>query len=118
VEIASTPAGLRCGLAFRDELPPDHGMLFVFERERPVRFWMKDTRIPLSIAFLDARGTIVKLADMDPADPERRYSSGVPVRYALETRRGWFAAKKIRPGHRAEFSLPRAVPANPESPGM
>jgi uncharacterized membrane protein (UPF0127 family) len=81
-------------------------MLFVFERDRPVRFWMKGTRIPLSIAFLNANGTIVRLADMDPADPEFRYPSGVPVRYALETNRGWFAAQAIRPGDSAKFSLP------------
>lgn len=105
VEVATTPVSLRCGLAFRDTLPADHGMLFVFTEERPVQFWMKDTRIPLSIAFLDTNGTIVRLADMDPAEPERRYSSGAPVRYALETNRGWFAAQEIHPGDSAQFSL-------------
>ena len=106
VELATTAASLRCGLAFRDDLAADHGMLFVLDQDRSVRFWMKDTRIPLSIAYLDNEGIIINLADMDPRDPERLYPSGVPVRYALETNRGWFAAQAIRPGDRAEFSLP------------
>jgi uncharacterized membrane protein (UPF0127 family) len=115
VELATTPASLHCGLAFRDTLAADRGMLFVFGREREVRFWMKDTRIPLSIAFLDADGIIVALADMDPAHPERRYPSGVPVRYALETNRGWFAARDIRRGDRAAFILPPGAPAGPDA---
>jgi uncharacterized membrane protein (UPF0127 family) len=106
VEVAETTASRRCGLAFRQDLPPNQGMLFVFEQDRPVRFWMKNTRIPLTIAYLDADGNILKLEDMDPGDPKRLYPSAGPVRYALETNLGWFAANAIRIGDRAEFSLP------------
>ena len=106
VEVAATPASRRCGLAFRQDLLPDHGMLFVFDQDRSVRFWMKNTRIPLTIAYLNADGKILRLEDMDPGDPERLYPSGQPVRYALETNLGWFAANAIHIGDRAEFTLP------------
>lgn len=90
IEIADTQAERACGLSHRDSLAADRGMLFVFER--PVRspFWMKDTRMPLSIAFLDGQGLIIDLQDMVPDNSTRLYAPGAAYRYALETNRGWF----------------------------
>ncbi|MDX1697539.1 MAG: DUF192 domain-containing protein, partial [Thiohalobacterales bacterium] len=90
VELATHLAGHMCGLAFRQSLPADHGMLFAYAHDQTIGFWMKNTLIDLSIAFLDASGRILEIHDMDADDPDRRYISGSPARYALETNRGWF----------------------------
>ncbi len=103
VEIVSTPETRARGLSNRDSLGADEGMLFVFEQERPVSFWMKDTRIPLSIAFLDAAGRVLAIEDMEPMDETTHPSPG-PIRYAIEANRGWFARRGIRPGDK--FELP------------
>jgi uncharacterized membrane protein (UPF0127 family) len=96
-EVANTPATRTRGLMYRKSMPANHGMLFVFpDRERQC-FWMKNTLIPLSIAFLDERGAIVNIADMQPQS-EDQHCSARPVKYALEMNQGWFAAKRIRPG--------------------
>lgn len=96
-EVAATPAARRRGLMHRDHLPDDHGMLFVFADEQPRSFWMKDTTIPLSIAFARADGTILRILDMEPRS-ERTVTSVVPARYALEMNRGWFARHGILAG--------------------
>ena len=83
---------------FREELPEDRGMLFVFPDERVLEFWMRNTEIPLSIAFADASGRIVRIADMEPLS-DAPVSSGAPARYALEVNRGWFARAR-RPERR------------------
>ena len=98
-EIATRPEQRRRGLMFRESLPEDHGMLFVFEREAPLSFWMRNTKIPLTIAFADAAGRIVRIADLEPFD-ERRVPSGRPARYALEMRRGWFRDHAVFEGDR------------------
>ena len=105
VEIASTPAERACGLSLRDRLAVNHGMLFVFPDDGIREFWMKDTRMPLSIAFLEANGRITEILDMDPREPARRYRSSQAVRYALETDRGWFSAQGISPGDRVDLGL-------------
>ena len=97
VEVAATPASRGRGLMFRKELPADRGMLFVFPEERVLEFWMRNTEIPLSIAFADASGRIVRIADMEPRS-EEIVSSGAPARYALEVNRGWFAAHGVSGG--------------------
>lgn len=97
VEIAATPGARRLGLMHRESLAEDRGMLFVFPQERRLAFWMKDTHIPLSIAFARADGTIVRIADMEPRS-ERPVSSPSPVRYALEVNRGWFARHGVLEG--------------------
>lgn len=97
VEVAATPAARGRGLMFREELPEDGGMLFVFPEEKVLEFWMRNTRIPLSIAFADGSGRIVRIADMDPLS-ETPVSSGAPARYALEVNRGWFDAHGVRSG--------------------
>ncbi len=104
-EVASDRVSHQCGLAHRSHLPPDHGMLFAYASDRILGFWMRDTLIPLSIAFLDAQREILEIQDMVPEHPYRRHFSKVPARYALEVNRGWFADKAIKPGDRVEFDL-------------
>lgn len=87
------------GLMHRREMPDDEGMLFMCDREAVLSFWMKDTPLPLSIAFLAQDGTILKVADLEPHDLEGE-SSEHPVRFVLEVNQGWFAERGIGPGHR------------------
>jgi uncharacterized membrane protein (UPF0127 family) len=106
VEIAATPRARTCGLSLRESLPAYHGMLFIDRDERVREFWMKNTTIPLDIAYMDSGGRILDIHQMDPHEPERRYSSGIPARYALETHQGWFHSKDIQIGHTAVLRLP------------
>jgi len=96
-EVANTPETRIRGLMYRKSMPANRGMLFVFPDRARQCFWMKNTLIPLSIAFLDDRGAIVNIADMQPRS-EDQHCSEQPVRYALEMNQGWFAGKRIRPG--------------------
>jgi uncharacterized membrane protein (UPF0127 family) len=89
------------GLMHRRELPADEGMLFVGDRSKVLSFWMKDTPLPLSIAFLGEDGTILKVADLEPHDLEGE-SSEHPVRYVLEVNQGWFAERALGPGAKFE----------------
>ena len=109
-EVASTPATRRCGLSHRTELRPDRGMLFVFPRSQPLAFWMKDTHVPLSIAFLDGSGEILAIERMQPGLPLRRYHSPAPSRYALEVAQGWFRRHGVRAGDHCHFQLPADLP--------
>jgi len=97
-EVAKTPEKRNQGLMFRTSLAPDSGMLFVFEQDETLRFWMKNTYIPLAIAFIDANGIITDILEMAPMDTVTRYASSKPVRYALEVNSGWFFSKQIKPG--------------------
>ena len=106
VEIAATPTTRTCGLSRRASMPQNRGMLFVFPTLRHVSFWMKDTRIPLSIAFLDDDGRIISIQKMVPMNIEKRYRSDQPVRYALEVNQGWFVQNSIGVGDRVELQLP------------
>lgn len=101
-EVAEREEDRRRGLMGRDSLPPDHGMLFVYPDERTLSFWMRDTRIPLDIAFLDRRGYIVDIQAMEP-ETEERYSSRAPAMYALELNQGWFEEHGVEVGDRVEF---------------
>lgn len=96
-EVAMTPDQRAIGLMNRPELGANDGMLFVFERPSEQCFWMKNTLLPLSIAFIADDGTIVGLADMQPRDLDN-HCSPKPVRYALEMNQGWFAKRGIKPG--------------------
>jgi uncharacterized membrane protein (UPF0127 family) len=96
-EVVSTPEQRATGLMNRFSLQPDHGMLFVFEQPQPLGFWMKNTFIPLSIAFIDVDGKIVNIEDMRPQDESTHWSRGIAL-YALEMKQGWFAGKKIAAG--------------------
>jgi uncharacterized membrane protein (UPF0127 family) len=93
---AQDPARTR-GLMFRKGLPANHGMLFIFDRKAVHCMWMRNTLIPLSVAFIEDDGTIVNILDMQPHD-ERSQCARQPVRYALEMTLGWFEKKGIGPG--------------------
>jgi uncharacterized membrane protein (UPF0127 family) len=97
VEIADDPAEREHGLMKRETLGNDQGMLFVYPDERPRNFWMKDTSLPLSIAYLDAQGRIVRIADMTPFDTST-VPSVRPAMYALEVNQGWFTRHAIQVG--------------------
>lgn len=99
VEHVFTQADRAEGLMRRESLPTDGGMLFSYPDEKVRGFWMKNTWIPLSIAFIDAEGVIVRIADMEPHDTSRT-SSLYPARYALEMDKGWFAAHGVEKGDR------------------
>lgn len=98
-EVARSPEQRAIGLMQRRSLPPNGGMLFVFERPGVQCFWMKDTLLPLTIAFLADDGRIVNLADMQPGALES-HCSAEPVRLALEMAQGWFAQRGLKPGER------------------
>lgn len=100
-EVAATAEQRSTGLMHRFSLRPDHGMLFVFEQPDRQGFWMKNTFIPLSIAFIGDDGRIVNIEDMSPQTETTHWSRG-PVRYALEMRKGWFGERGIRPGDRVQ----------------
>lgn len=97
VEIAATPEQHRKGLMFRTGLDDGHGMLFVFEKEESLSFWMRNTGIPLSIAFIDADGEIIQISDMIPYSEESIVSK-YPAKYALEVNRGEFSAGGVNVG--------------------
>jgi len=107
-EVVDRPDTRARGLMYRKSMPANHGMLFVFPYPEQQCFWMKNTLIPLSIAFLDDRGVIVNIADMQP-QTEDNHCSERPVRYALEMNQGWFAAKRIGPGAQVK-GLGQATP--------
>lgn len=96
-EVARNDEQRAIGLMHRDAMGANDGMLFVFERPGTQCFWMKNTRIPLTAAFVDDAGRIVNLADMKPQTMES-HCSAKPVRYVLEMNQGWFAKRGIGPG--------------------
>lgn len=98
-EVAKTTEQVTTGLMYRFSLKPDHGMVFVFDRSEPRAFWMKNTFIPLSIAFVAPDGRILNIDDMAPQDESTHLSNG-PAMYAIEMRKGWFAERGIRAGDR------------------
>jgi len=103
VEIASTDAERQQGLMGRSALAEDAGMLFVFDHDQPLSFWMKDTLIPLSIAFINSEGRIVDIQDMQPLD-ETPHASAEPAQYALEVNQGFFGARGVMVGDTVELS--------------
>lgn len=98
-ELAITPEQQATGMMFRREMGSNEGMLFVNEQPAQRCFWMRNTLVPLSIAFLADDGTIVNIADMEPQS-ERSHCSAQPVRFALEMNRGWFAKRGLKAGAR------------------
>ena len=99
VQVASTTEQRATGLMFRQEMPQGEGMLFVFEEATPQCFWMKNTLLPLTAAFIADDGTIVNLANMKPQTTDS-HCSAKPVRYVLEMNLGWFERKGIKAGSR------------------
>ena len=96
-ELAQTPEQRSVGLMHRRSMDAPHGMLFAFEQPATQCFWMKNTLLPLSIAFLADDGTVVNVADMQPQTTES-HCSAQPVRYALEMNQGWFAKRGVKSG--------------------
>jgi uncharacterized membrane protein (UPF0127 family) len=99
VQVAQTPEQRSIGLMFRADMPPHEGMLFVFEQPSVQCFWMKNTLLPLTAAFVADDGTILNLADMKPQTTDS-HCSAKPVRFVLEMNQGWFAKKGLKPGSR------------------
>jgi uncharacterized protein len=106
VEVADSPKEREVGLMNRESLPADAGMIFLFDEDSTSGFWMKNTLIPLSIAFADAEGTIVSILDMEPceADPCEIYDPGASYRSALEVNQGAFEDWGVQVGDRLSLA--------------
>jgi len=98
-EVAADFSSRARGLMHRKALAPNAGMLFIFDDAALHCMWMKNTYVPLSVAFLDEKGEIINIADMEPQS-ERSHCAARPARYALEMERGWFAQRGVKPGAR------------------
>lgn len=109
VELAFTPDARSCGLSNRFTLGENNGMLFIFPDIGKRTFWMKNTHIPLSIAFLDDAGKIVMIHQMEADQTSTTYHSFQSVRYALEVNRGWFRLHGIKNGDKVEMALPTVL---------
>ena len=97
LEIADNDKTREVGLMNRDSMPADHGMIFIFPDERPLAFWMRNTRIPLDLAYLDRNGKIVSIHTMQPYDLTSTESAR-PAKYAIELNQGSAVAAGLRPG--------------------
>lgn len=105
-QLAVTPNQRQIGLMWRKEMPQNEGMLFVFEQPAVQCFWMMNTLLPLTAAFVADDGTIVNLADMKPQTTDS-HCSAKPVRYVLEMNQGWFGKKGIAAGAKLSGLPPR-----------
>lgn len=103
-EVAKTPREREIGLMHRRQMAPHEGMIFVFEEPATQCFWMRNTYLPLSTAFVADDGTVVNIEDMQP-QTETSHCSSKPVRYVLEMNQGWFAKRGIKPGFRLKGAL-------------
>jgi uncharacterized protein len=103
VEIAADPVARARGLKNRHALPPDEGMLFVFDSPEILTFWMQSTPLPLDIAFIGPDRRIMNILSMEPLDDVPRYRSSGPAQYALEVNRGWFTKHHLKPGDKIGF---------------
>lgn len=108
VEIAATPQARKTGLMYRETLPAYQGMLFVYELPKRMSFWMKNTKIPLDIAFIRRDGKILQIEAMEPLAENHRVSF-TEVSYALEVNQGWFKRHGVRVGQKIE-NLPATTP--------
>lgn len=97
VEVAHTDANRQLGLMNRREMPAHNGMVFVFPQDARHCMWMRNTFIPLSVAFLDEQGRILNIADMQP-QTEDSHCASAPARFALEMNQGWFRERGLKPG--------------------
>ena len=98
-EVAATTENRMVGLMNRKTMPAQRGMVFAFTQENTHCMWMRNTYVPLSVAFIDADGVIINIEDMQP-QTETSHCSKKPARYALEMNQGWFAQRGIKPGAR------------------
>jgi uncharacterized membrane protein (UPF0127 family) len=98
-EVAATDQNRQVGLMNRKAMPPQRGMLFVFTQANTHCMWMRNTLIPLSVAFIDEEGYVINIEDMQP-QTEDNHCARKPARFALEMNLGWFAQRGIKPGVR------------------
>lgn len=102
-EVADNPRSREQGLMFRKSMPGDEGMLFIFEYPQMQSFWMKNTYLPLDIAFISEQGVIINIRTMKPLDEGPRYHSLAPALYVIETNAGWFEKNGIKAGDKVKF---------------
>lgn len=100
LETALTDPERTRGMMYREELAPNRGMLFLYPEPKILSFWMSNTWIPLSIAFIEEDGTVINIEEMKPLLESRRYVSDKACRIAVEMNKGWFTAHEIEPGDR------------------
>ena len=105
-EVANSMESRMQGLMYRKEMPQGAGMVFVFEENAAHCMWMKNTLIPLSVAFIDRDGIILNIEDMEPRTLDTHTAAG-PAAFAIEANKGWYAEKKVRPGDKVT-GLPKA----------
>jgi hypothetical protein len=103
VEVADTLEKQERGLMFRQSMPENEGMLFVYKVPEEMSFWMRNTFIPLDIAFVGADGIILNIHQARPLDESVLYRSAGAAKYVIETNQGWFSRHGIRPGDRVTF---------------
>ena len=107
-EVAATDSQRTRGLMYRDHLPRDRGMLFAYPDARPLSFWMRNTSIPLDIAYIGADLRVVRVASMRPRT-DTSHPSGAPAQYALEVNQGWMAEHGVKEGSVVAFELPQGL---------
>jgi uncharacterized membrane protein (UPF0127 family) len=105
-EVASDERAREVGLMYRSSLPPNHGMLFVFDQPFEACMWMRNTLIPLSVAFLDGEGRVVNIEEMQPRT-ENVHCAKRAVPYALEMASGWFSERGLKAGQTVIGGLPK-----------
>lgn len=103
VELADNEWFREIGLMCRDSMPENHGMIFIFPEEKQLTFWMKNTRIPLTVGYFDKNKTLVDTYDMEPMNESKLYTASKDSLYALETNQGWFKKNKVNPGCKFEL---------------
>jgi uncharacterized membrane protein (UPF0127 family) len=106
IELAFTSDQRERGLMFRSQMAANTGMLFVFPNDQNLSFWMRNTQLPLSIAFIDANQRILNIEEMQALDDKTFHQSRGPARYALELNQGWFVQYGVKAGDPVEFTLP------------
>lgn len=111
VKLAKTEQEQAKGLMYISKLPKDQGMLFCYPKEDILSFWMKNTKIPLSIAFIDKNKEIIQIEDLQPGD-ETATNSNNPAKWALEVNQGWFQDNKISKGDKISFFSDKLVKIN------
>ena len=104
LQVAANPQQRETGLMHRPSMPAHEGMIFIFEQAQQQCFWMKNTLLPLTAAFIADDGVIVNLVDMQPHSTQS-HCSDKPVRFVLEMNQGWFAKRNIRKGYRLKGPL-------------
>lgn len=111
LEVADTPESTRQGLMFRESMPDNHGMIFVFPTERPLSFWMKNTYIPLDVVFVNVRREVVAIKPGRPLNDRTSIDSGAPASYVIELNRGAAARAGLKVGDKIDLPAEARRPA-------